>query len=296
VAIDIFERMFEHKEMPAAASFLSPAVPASHPAVGEYPTRLRDLHAAAGPDSAVSNAADAVPDGKAQKVLELQSRIRSMQSTKLDTRSLPTHPAIARLLPGGGLQQGSVYSVAGSATLLMALLAGPSAAGSWCGVVGVPEFGIEAAARFGIDLERLVLVPRPGDQWLGVTSAIADVMGVVVTRPPKRASDGSVARLSARLRQRGSTLIVLGTWPQSDAVLSLSRSDWSGIGNGHGYLEARQATVTVTAAGGRPRSARLWLPDQAEQFREVTPLYSRAADPRETRTPVETHERRAATG
>lgn len=267
VAIDIFECMFEHKEMPAAASFLSPAVPASHPAVGVRPA----------PD--ITGGGDATagsPAAKAQKVLELQSRIRSMQSKKLDSRSLPTHPAIARLLPGGGLQQGSVYSVTGSATLLMALLAGPSAAGSWCGVVGVPEFGIEAAARFGVDLERLVLVPNPGDQWLGVTSAIADVMGVVVTRPPRRASDSSVARLSARLRQRGSTLIVLGTWPQSDAMLSLSRSDWSGIGNGHGYLEARQATVTVTSTGGRPRSARLWLPDQAEQFREVTPLYATA--------------------
>jgi len=305
VAIDIFECMFEHEEMPAAASFLSPAVPASHPAVGEYPTRSRDLYAAAGSNAttltAPAPAAPAAGD-KAQKVLELQSRIRSMQSKKLDSRSLPTHPAIARLLPGGGLQQGSVYSVAGSATLLMAMLAGPSAAGSWCGVIGVPEFGIEAAARFGIDLERLVLVPNPGDQWLGVTSAIADVMGVVVTRPPKRASDSSVARLSARLRQRGSTLIVLGTWPQSDAILSLSRSDWSGIGNGHGYLEARQATVTVTTANGRPRSARLWLPDQAEQFREVTPLYASAGGAgagAPEATPAERqyeHERRAATG
>ncbi|GAB2458950.1 hypothetical protein HD599_001425 [Conyzicola lurida] len=240
-------------------------------------------------------ASTASPADKASKVLELQSRIRSMQATKLDTRSLPTHPAIARLLPGGGLQQGSVYSVVGSGTLLMALLAGPSAAGSWCGIVGVPEFGIEAAARFGIDLERLVLVPNPGDQWLGVTAAIADVMGIVVARPPKRASDTSIARLSARLRQRGSTLIVLGNWPQSDAILTLSQSDWSGIGDGHGYLEARQATVTVTSStGGRPKSARLWLPDNSEQFREVVPLYAAARVPVHA-GPVPS-ERQAATG
>jgi hypothetical protein len=204
-------------------------------------------------------------------VQQLQARIRSMQATKLDTRLIPTHPAIAGLLPGGGLRQGASYSVEHSVTLLMALLTGPSQAGSWCGVVGVPEFGIEAASSFGIDLERLVLVPNPGDQWLAVTAAIADVMTVVVTRPPKRASDGNLARLAARLRQRGSTLIVLGTWPQSEAMLSLSESSWSGIGEGHGHLVARQVTVTVSSrvGSGRPRSARLWLPDPQMRFARV---------------------------
>jgi hypothetical protein len=236
VAIDIFERMFEYEEMPSVAS-ASPL---------------------------------AVADTRLDTVSELQSRIASMQARKLDSRTIPTHPAIAGLLPGGGLQEGSVYSVAGSGTLLMALLAAPSKAGSWCGVVGVPEFGVEAAQRFGIELERLILVPEPGDQWLAVTAAIADIMGVVVMRPPKRASDGAITRLAARLRQRGSTLIVLGTWPQSEAMLTLTESDWSGIGDGHGYLEARQATVTVTSRlGGRPRSARLWLPDPSEEFRRV---------------------------
>jgi hypothetical protein len=206
----------------------------------------------------------------ASTVRDLQARIRSMQATKLDTRLIPTHPAIANLLPGGGLKQGSTYSVDHSITLLMALLAGPSAAGSWCGVVGVPEFGVEAAASYGVDIERLVLVPHPGDQWLAVTAAVADVMSVVVTRPPKRASDTSLARLAGRLRQRGSTLLVLGSWPQSEAMLSLSHSVWSGIGEGHGYLAARQATVTVsTKLGGAPRSARLWLPDPEQQFRDV---------------------------
>ncbi len=199
-------------------------------------------------------------------VEELQSRIRQMQATRLDTRLIPTHPAIAGLLPGGGLKQGVAYSVERSSALIMALLAGPSAAGSWCAVVGIPEFGVEAAQGYGIDLERLVLVPRPGEQWLAVTAAVADVVGVVVTRPPKRASDSSVSRLTARLRQRGSTLIVLGTWPQSEAMLSLSESSWTGIGQGHGHLAARQVTVTVSSrADARPRSARLWLPDVSER-------------------------------
>lgn len=230
--------------------------------------RLSDANADLRDTGTGTNAlASSAPSG--ETVRELQSRIRQMQGTRLDTRLLPTHPALAALLPGGALKQGAAYSVEHSATLLMALLAGPSAAGSWCGVVGIPEFGVEAASHYGIDLERLVLVPHPGDQWLPVTAAIADVLTIVVIRPPKQTTDASVARLAARLRQRGSTLIVLGPWPQTDAMLSLSHSTWSGIGDGFGHLSAREVTVTVsTRAGGSPRSARLWLPDRSAQFRQ----------------------------
>jgi len=219
-AIDTIEHMFEHGQMSSA---VAPLVAAASP-----------------------RAADTVQ--------ALQARIRSMQATTLDSRLLPTHPALAELLPGGGLKQGAAYSVERSAMLIMTLLAGPSAAGSWCAVVGVPEFGVEAASRFGIDLERLVLVPHPGDQWLAVTAAVADV----------------IARLSARLQQRGATLLVLGTWPQSEAMLSLSDSEWFGVDEGHGHLSARQVTVTVThRLTGRPRSARLWLPAADETVQRV---------------------------
>lgn len=240
VAIDTIERMFDHGDVTARASMPTPSMPT--PSAASPVQRAR--------------------------VDELQARIRSMQATKLDSRSIPTHPAIAELLPGGALQQGAAYSVEGSAMLVMTLLAAPSAAGMWCAVVGVPEFGIEAAQRLGVDLDRLVLVPHPGEQWLAVTAAVADIMGIVVTRPPKRAADSTVARLSARLRQRGTTMLVLGTWPHSEAMLSLSASEWQGIGVGHGRLRARQATVTVTdRMTGRPRSARLWLPDTDETVR-----------------------------
>jgi len=211
------------------------------------------------------------------RVAELQARIRSMQATKLDSKLIPTHPAIAGLLPGGGLQQGAAYSVERSAMLLMTLLAAPSAAGTWCAVVGVPEFGVEAAQHFGIDLDRLVLVPDPGEHWLAVTATIADVMGIVVTRPPKRASDSSVTRLAARLRQRGTTMLVLGSWPHTEAMLSLSQSQWHGIGEGHGHLAAREVTVTVThRVTGRPRSARLWMPGSGEGVRRASPAPERA--------------------
>ena len=48
----------------------------------------------------------------ADTVRELQARIRGMQRNRLDTRAIPTHPALGDLLPGGALAAGGRYQVA----------------------------------------------------------------------------------------------------------------------------------------------------------------------------------------
>lgn len=225
------------------------------------------------------------PAPAGEEIRALQSRIEQMQAVKLDSRAIATHPALESLLPGGALRAGAAYSVEGSTALVMALMAGPSADGVWCGVVGLPDFGVEAAARFGIDLERLALVPHPGDEWLTVTAAMADVVGVVVTRAPGRVPPSALARLQSRIRQRGATLIVLGEWPQSEATLRITESSWSGIGVGHGHLAARQVLVSATArvGSGRPRRARLWLPDRRQR---VLPALDTRAPSLDSRAPA----------
>src|SRR5687767_13554571 len=160
---------------------------------------------------------------------------------------MPVLPALAALLPGGGLRAGSAYSIAPSASLLSALLAAASQAGCWCGVVGVPQFGAEAAERLGVDLARLVLIPEPGARWLAVTATIAEVLPVVAVRPGGRASDGDVSRLAARLRDRGAVLLVQGPWAQAEASIGVADAEWTGLGDGHGYLAGRELTVTVTS-------------------------------------------------
>ena len=92
---------------------------------------------------AVDPAALADPADKAQVIRDLQARIRGMQRNRLDTRAIPTHPALADLLPGGALAAGGRYQVAASTTLALALAQGPSAAGAWCAVVGMPDLGVE---------------------------------------------------------------------------------------------------------------------------------------------------------
>jgi hypothetical protein len=231
------------------------------------------------------------PPSNAEVIRDLQARIRGMQRNRLDTRAIPTHSALADLLPGGALAAGGRYQVAASTTLALALLQGPSAAGAWCAVVGVPDLGAEAAAGLGIDLERLVLVPHPGQQWMAVVSALVDVVSVVLVKPPvrdgrSRVPEAAAGKLAARLRQREAVLVALGEWPQADAALSISESAWAGLGSGFGHLTARQVTVgsVATAWQGRVKSRRLWLPGADQQVaaveprvREVVPLRGVAA-------------------
>jgi hypothetical protein len=199
---------------------------------------------------------------------DLQERINQMQASRLGSQRLPTVPALARILPGGGLQAGGSYSVRNSAALAMAMLAGPSAQGAWCGVVGLPEFSVEAAREFGINLDRLILIPAPGAQWLTVTAALVDVVSVILTRAPEHLAPTDAARLKARLRQRGAALITLGSWQPSDSTLGVAESAWEGLGSGTGHLRARRMKITATHPSGRPRHAYLWLADLQHGSRE----------------------------
>lgn len=202
---------------------------------------------------------------RAEEIRRLQDRIRGMQRTRLADRTLPTSPAFAGLLPGGALAAGGSYTVEGSTALALALLREPSRAGSWCAVVGMPDLGVEAADAAGLELERLVLVPRPGEQWLAVVSALVDAVGVVLVQPPTgaRLGEAVAARLAARLRQRESVLVSTRPWPRAEARLAVTESDWLGLGAGFGHLAARQVTVAASSPAwqGRSRSRRLWLPD-----------------------------------
>jgi hypothetical protein len=179
-------------------------------------------------------------------------------------RPLPVLPALEPLFSTGGLRRGSAVTVRGSAALLLALLAGPSRRGAWCGVVGLPGLGLVAAAEAGIELERLALVPDPGPDWASVAAALLDAMEVVVVAPPGRVLDGDVRRLAARARQRGAVLVPFGAmaWPGAELRLSLASGAWEGLGDGSGRLRSRRVLVRGEGRGSaaRTRELALWLP------------------------------------
>ena len=177
---------------------------------------------------------------------------------------LPVASPLAAVLPRGGLARGSVVSVLGqgATSLLFTLLAGPEA--PWSALVGMPGIGLLAAAEFGIDLDRLVVIPEPGPDVLQVLSILVDGVDMIaVTLPVTARPTPSRQRvLTGRLRQHGAVLLVMGPWPGADLVLTASWVGWTGLGQGHGRLRDRELVVEVGgrgAAAGRRESVALLL-------------------------------------
>lgn len=173
------------------------------------------------------------------------------------TLTLPVLAALQPLVPG--LRRGQTIEVEGGGALALALVAGASEAGSWCGVVGWPACGVLAAAELRCDLQRLLLVDEPKERWTDVVATLLDAVDIVLVKPPSSPAPGVIRRLSAISRRSGSCLIVMGSWEGAALKLRVDSSLWTGVEKGHGHLRGRR--VKVTAAGrGRPRSAWLWLP------------------------------------
>ncbi|HEV7193357.1 MAG TPA: hypothetical protein VGN35_09140 [Jatrophihabitantaceae bacterium] len=191
---------------------------------------------------------------------------------------LPVSAALTGLLPDG-LRRGSTVSVAGSLSLLLALLGAASADGAWCALVGFPVISAEAAAEYGIALPRLAIVPAPGSGWTTAVGALLDAVDVVAVRPPGRGlPPGDVRRLAARARTRDAVLVAYLTaaqsWPGAEVRLAARAGEWTGIGAGSGRLQARRIEVSAEGRGSaaRPRSVALWLPAHGGGVGGVEPL------------------------
>jgi hypothetical protein len=182
--------------------------------------------------------------------------------TSLAPEVLPVAPPLDALFPYGGLVRGSIVTV-DSLTVALALLATTSAVGGWCAAAGVPDLGLAAAADAGIDLQRFVLVPTPGEQWAVTVATLLDGIRAVLVRPPARLKTGDARRLAARTRERRGVLLVNGAWPeQVDLRIRLEASEWTGLSDGYGRLRRRRTRLAASGRGAAARERRVtaWLP------------------------------------
>ena len=172
------------------------------------------------------------------------------------------------LFPEGGIRRGSTVSVGpmvGGGSVALALAGAVTGGGGWAAAVGWPSLGLAAAVELGADLRRLALVPAPGEHWAAVVAALLDGFDLVMLRPPARVRVGDARRLAARIRERGSVMMIIDgpRWPEStDITLTAGRAVWDGLGEGHGCLTGRRLEVVAGGrrSGGRERRRTVWLP------------------------------------
>ena len=175
--------------------------------------------------------------------------------TLAKSRIVPLSEPWASLTPGGGLRRGSTVVVhaqpgLGGLSVGLSLLSDASAKGHWAAVVGVDDPGVVAMSDLGVDLRRVLFVPRPRGAWAEAAGDLLDGVDLLIVRPPSRASHGAARKLMDRVRERGIVLIVLteprAPWPlPADLSFHLVSSRWIMSSR----LDARYVTLRVSGRG-----------------------------------------------
>ena len=165
---------------------------------------------------------------RAEQLEQLRRQMAAV-SGKVGARWCPAEPAAAPLpiadsllavpdvlaeaLPAG-LPKGTVAVLTGARSLPVGMAAAVTAAGGHVAVVGLPGFGLLAAAEMGADLSRLAVIPQPGSDPVEVAAVLMDGMDLVVLGLGGRSVTATRARaVTARARQRGCALLVTrGQW------------------------------------------------------------------------------------
>ncbi len=184
------------------------------------------------------------------------------ESATAPPRILPVRGELADVLPWGGLRRGSTVSVRGSTSLLLTLMAEATAEGCWAAVAGLPRCGALAAAELGVAVHRLALVPLPGRDRSEVERTVAALLdGFDLVSLATPVTPATARKLSARARHRKAVLLPFGSsWPGADVELRAAFGPWSGLGEGHGLLATRTATVHANGRGVAAREKTTTLP------------------------------------
>lgn len=212
----------------------------------------------------------------ARRTVDLSALRAGIPAVMAHERLLPLHPVLAPLFgvsPGDpGLVRGHTVVCSGSAAMscALALMAAPTQAGSWAGVVGLPAVGVSAAAELGVVLSRTIFVANASAESTdpaAVLSALVDGVEVLLLsrRVATGVSAGVMRKLHSRLQNRGGVLVLVGDPGSVDVDLRLEATTraWHGVGAGNGHLQRRHVAIELDARRrGRPARADVWLPDQ----------------------------------
>lgn len=153
-------------------------------------------------------------------------------------------PAVLRDLLPLGVRRGAVGVVQGSSALLLSMLGEMSRHEAWIALVGFPTLGLLAAQQQGVDLSRVVVVPKPEDQAANVIASLMDGIDVVVCGTAAVLSGSERRRLTNRARERKTVLLTTEPWPGADLDLGISERRWTGLEQGSGQLEELHLVIS----------------------------------------------------
>lgn len=162
--------------------------------------------------------------------------------------------SLAGLLPGG-LPRGTVAVLSGARSLSVGMVAAVTGTGGHVAVVGLPDFGLLAAAEMGADLSRLAVIPNPGTDPVEVAAVLIDGMDLVVLGLAGRSVPPTRARaVVARARQRGCALLVThGEWQGASLRMHARVSGYEIAGGGAGQPMAPGGRISKVRVSVRAR-------------------------------------------
>lgn len=186
-------------------------------------------------------------------------------ATMASDRVLPLCEPWLSAVNDHGIRRGAYVAViarsgTGGLSVLWHFLAPLTQQGYWVGVIGVDDPGVLAMSEYGIDIQRVLFVPRPGDGWADIAGDFLEGLDVVVVRAPGRPASAVGRRLTARAREQRAVLVSVSEphaqWTSApDLSLSLRSSTWRPAAR----ILQRDVVVDVSGRLVGPRSQEIHL-------------------------------------
>lgn len=167
---------------------------------------------------------------------------------------------LGQVLPGGGLEAGTVLERSGSKYLLLGLLAVVTETGRWAAVLGNPGLGLLAVAEWGGRLDQFVHIPDPAPGPVATAVVLLDGIGLVVLDAPGSATPARTRAVVSRVRGQQAARIVISPAPRSELMYN------PGLGAfvfGHPVRPVIAGTWSWVATA--PRSFRVTMRSRSER-------------------------------
>lgn len=174
-----------------------------------------------------------------------------------DCDIIPVPPALAEVLPGGGLRRRQAVELGLAAGLAVELIAHISGNGGMVAVVGWPELGYIGVPAAGGDLTQIVVIPDAGVDGLEVVAALVEGVDAVFYRNPVEAylPASRTRKLMAKLRTGRAALLTVGVRLETSApLITADITGYRGIGAGVGRIQAVDMRISATVHGRKRMS------------------------------------------